>query len=162
MQVSDIKFLYAYERWATQLVLAQLDGIDPGTWARTNVFDERGLGGILVHHFGAASRWRIGFESHGEADGPEPEKEPLPTPAELRELWAAEWVATDAWLAALNDDFLGQSFEGVPVWQLVVHVINHGTQHRSEAAALLTAEGRSPRDLDVVEFAFLDVGSASS
>jgi uncharacterized damage-inducible protein DinB len=35
------------------------------------------------------------------------------------------------------------------VWQTIVHVINHDTQHRSEAAQLLTAYGQSPGDLDI-------------
>jgi uncharacterized damage-inducible protein DinB len=34
----------------------------------------------------------------------------------------------------------------------MVHVLNHGTQHRSEAAVLLTELGRSPGDLDLVDF----------
>ena len=39
------------------------------------------------------------------------------------------------------------------MWQALLHVFNHGTQHRSEAAALLTDAGRSPGDLDLIDFA---------
>ena len=36
---------------------------------------------------------------------------------------------------------------------MLVHVVNHGTQHRSEAAAILTAEGHSPGELDLFNYA---------
>jgi uncharacterized damage-inducible protein DinB len=153
MQADEIRFLFAYDRWATRRVLAALDGLDPAVWTRTHVVDERGLGGILVHHLGASQRWRVAFQTQGDGEGPRPENEPLPTIDRLREWWDAEWVAVDAWLPTVTDEFVGHSFEGVPVWQMLVHVVNHGTQHRAEAAALLTAEGRSPGQLDLIDYA---------
>ena len=35
------------------------------------------------------------------------------------------------------------------LWLSLAHVINHSTQHRSEAAEALTMIGRSPGDLDL-------------
>src|SRR5438552_7817961 len=34
------------------------------------------------------------------------------------------------------------------LWHCLFHLVNHGTQHRSEAAALLTGYGQSPGGLD--------------
>jgi uncharacterized damage-inducible protein DinB len=153
MQADDVRFLFAYDRWATRRVLAVLDGLDTSVWSRANAVGDRGLGGILVHHLGASQRWRRQFEAQGDAaDTPELEDEPLPTIPGLRELWEAEWVAVDAWLPKVTDGFVGYVYEGVPVWTMLVHVVNHGTQHRAEAAVLLTAEGRSPGELDLVDF----------
>ena len=157
MHVDEVRFLYAYDRWATRRVLDVLPGLDPSVWARTNIVDERGLGGILVHHLGASQRWRHGFQELGE--GPEPELGPLPTIDELRERWNAEWLAVDDWLAGITEGFVAYVHEGVPVWQMLVHVVNHGTQHRAEAAALLTAEDRSPGDLDLIFFAEEQAGT---
>jgi uncharacterized damage-inducible protein DinB len=151
MRADEVRFLYAYDRWATQRVLDVLDGIDEAVWTRPNVVGERGLGGILVHQLGAAQRWRHGFQNTGES--PAPEDAPLPDVHELGRRWADEWRATDSWLTGLTDEFVAYTHEGVPVWQMLVHVVNHGTQHRAEAAALLTAEGRSPGEIDLIYYA---------
>lgn len=153
MKADEIRTLFAYDRWATRRVLAVLDGLSDDVWSRPHAVGERGLGGILVHHLGASQRWRIGLASQGEEEGPSPEDDPLPTLQELRDRWEVEWAAADAWLPTLTDEFVGLVFEGVPVWQMLVHVVNHGTQHRAEAAALLTADGRSPGELDLINWA---------
>ena len=160
MQADEVRFLFAYDRWATRRVLAALDRLDPAVWTRTDAVGERGLGSILVHHLGASQRWRNAFQETGES--PEPEDEPLPTVDELRERWEAEWSIVDAWLPTVSDDFVAYVHEGVPVWQMLVHVVNHGTQHRAEAAALLTVEGRSPGELDMINFADEQAQSGSS
>jgi len=153
MQADDIRYLFAYDRWATRQVLAALDGLDTSEWTRTDAVGERGLGGILVHHLGASQRWRVGLRSQGADEGPEPELESLPTIDEFRDRWEAEWAAVDAWLPTLADEVVGYVHEGVPIWVMLIHVINHGTQHRAEVAALLTAEGLSPGELDLINYA---------
>ena len=37
-------------------------------------------------------------------------------------------------------------------WHCLLHVVNHGTHHRSEAAAILTDSSHSPGDLDFTVF----------
>ena len=160
MQADEIRFLFAYDRWATRRVLGVLDDFDPAVWARPEVVGDRGLGGILVHQLGAAQRWRHAFQDTGES--PDPEREPLLTIDELRRSWETEWAAVDAWLPTVTDGFVAHVHEGVPVWQMLVHVVNHGTQHRSEVAALLTAQGRSPGELDLVNYAEEQAGAASA
>ena len=112
---------------------------------------ERGLGTILVHMLGAHQRWRHAIARTGEA--PQPEEDPLPTPEALAEAWAQEWSAVDEFLDHLDDELLAYRHKGVAIWQMLAHVVNHGTQHRSEAAVLLTDAGRSPGDLDMSDYA---------
>ena len=150
MTPDEVRFLYAYDRWATQRVLDALDGLDDAIWQRPDAVGNRRLGDILAHQLGAAQRWRYGFQQSDEDS--HPEREPLLTIAELRRRWVAEWAAVDAWLPTVSQGLIDHVEEGVPVWQMLLHVTNHGTQHRAEAAALLTAEGRSPGELDMIDF----------
>ena len=151
MRADDVRFLFAFDRWATARILAVLDGIDEATWSAADVVDERGLGGILVHHLGASQRWRHGLLDDGVIA--RPGREPLPTIGELRARWTAEWAAVDAWLPGFDDAAVREELDGVAVWKMLVHVVNHGTQHRTEAAAILTEAGHSPGDLDLIDFA---------
>lgn len=150
MRTDDIRFLFGYDRWATERVLAALDDVPDELWSTTAVVGERGLGTILIHHLGATQRWRHAIQQDGEE--PRPEDDWPFSIEELRRRWSAEWDAIDAWLPTLDDGFLAYVHEGEAIWQMLAHVVNHGTQHRSEAAALLTDAGHSPGDLDMIDY----------
>ncbi len=150
MNLAAIRFLFAYDRWATRKVLKAASRLRKRDWPAGEPIGKRHLGEILVHQLGAHQRWRHGLS--GSRTVPRPEREPLPTVAALADAWEAEWAALDAWLATFDDAWLAGTDEGIPFWQMLAHVVNHGTQHRSEAAALLTAAGHSPRDLDMIFF----------
>jgi len=154
VRTADIAYLFAYDRWATRRVLSVIDGLPADVWGATGVVGDRGLGSILVHQLGAHMRWRLGLGGDDEAAGAaRPERAPLLSPDGLARRWAGEWDALDAWLATLTDEWLAELGDGVPFWQMLAHVVNHGTQHRSEAAVILTDAGRSPGDLDMIFFA---------
>ena len=148
MNPAEIRYLFDYDRWATERILALLDGVPHDVWSSTEVIGQRGLGGVLVHQLGAAQRWRNAIQQTGVQ--PRPEREPLPTVDELQSWWADEWVAVAGWMPTITQGLLDHEEDRVAVWQMLTHVINHGTQHRSEAAAILTDIGRSPGEIDMI------------
>jgi uncharacterized damage-inducible protein DinB len=60
------------------------------------------------------------------------------------------------YVGSLDDNALSESLTinadfAVPRWLVLAHVVNHGTQHRSELARYLTECGHSPGDLELLD-----------
>lgn len=116
--------------------------------------------GTLVHILDAEYGWLRIFQS-GDGAAPGLKQEQFPTLEGLLERWREEEKGMRAYLAGLHDEDLpgplhytndsGKKRQRV-LWHCLVHVVNHGTQHRSEAAALLTEYGQSPDDIDFTVF----------
>ena len=61
-----------------------------------------------------------------------------------------------AYVRSLDDASLAEPLAlsdglSVPRWLIVAHVVNHGTQHRSELARFFTDRGHSPGELDLLD-----------
>jgi uncharacterized damage-inducible protein DinB len=151
-----LRWLNGYDRWATGRLMSAVGDLAGDAWSGGRTVGDRALGPILVHVLGAHQRWRSFWE--GRSDEPRPEKGPLPSAPVLAGWLDEELAATDLLLARLTATDLERELDpdespGVPLWQMILHVLNHGMQHRTEAAVILTELGRSPGDLDLIDYA---------
>jgi uncharacterized damage-inducible protein DinB len=152
---SDISALLAYNFWANERILSVCERLSADDFSR-KITPNPGwdsLRGILVHALDSEYGWRSVLQSQ-DASEILNEADFVDVPA-LQTRWNVEHSAWLAYLSSLSDEHLKKRYDNekpLKVWQVIVHVVNHGTQHRSEAAAILTGYGQSPGELDFDAF----------
>ncbi len=159
MNLQDMLTIYDYNFWADRRILTAAAKLSPEQFTATSSYSYGGVRGTLVHTLDTEHGWRMIIQ-HGTVT-PDLTEAEFPTLAALEKRWDEEESAMRAYLAGLKDKDLdgliryttssGIKRERV-LWHCLMHVANHGTQHRSEAAALLTSYGQSPGDLDFTVF----------
>jgi uncharacterized damage-inducible protein DinB len=133
---------------AAQLSLEQLNH-DFGT-------ADRSVLGTLVHIFAADRLWlaRVSGGPHpGFVAGRDRSLAILQTEwPELHDRWR-QWVrgVTDTNRAITYTDMKGNQWTQ-PLWQLMLHIVNHGTHHRGQVSGFLRALGQTPPPLDLVYY----------
>ena len=159
MNIQDIQFTYDYNYWANGKILAASEKVTQEQFLAPADFPFGGLRGTLVHLMDAEYGWRVFFET--KKFGEDLNVDDFPNPKSLEELFHAEEKAMRAYLSSLKDEDMESHLRyttdtGIKrdriLWHCLLHVVNHGTQHRSEAASILTSYGASPGDLDFTVF----------
>lgn len=149
--------LFQYNRWSNAKILNAAANVTHEQFLAPASFPHGGLRGTLVHALFAEWIWRKRWEGILTAVRLKPED--FPTFESLRARWLEEEKLLMAFVEGLTDDKLNNSFkytstEGTPheriLWQAMAHLVNHGTQHKTEAAAILTGFGHSPGDIDLI------------
>jgi len=150
--------LIAYNEWANNLVLAAASTLSAGDFMHDSAGSDSSVRARLRHILVAQIWWHsvlTGTRYH----------EPPPVYAlaneDISELFAESHKALNTFAAGLADRTLERTVsvrddDGYEhtrvVWHLIVHIVNHGTQHRGEVGAALHALDRSPGDLDFIDF----------
>lgn len=166
MLAETLRTLYGYSTWATDRVFDAAARLTP---EQLDVPGQAGRGSIrqtLLHMITTQKGWLAWW------DGSLPPEEAIrvrldltenPDLAAIRGAWDQVAEQTQAFVNGLSDEDAARTFTftpphgpswTMPLWQMMLHVANHGTQHRSEIAAILTAAGHSPGDLDLLYFYF--------
>lgn len=163
MKPDDIRTLFRYHRWAWDRVLAQTARVNTEQYLALAPVPHGSLRGTLVHALSAEITWQRRLQ--GESPTELLQEVSLPIFADLQVRWQVETDALQQAVEALTDTNLSATLHyknthGTPMenvlWHLLMHVVNHGTQHRAEAAMLLTTFGFSPDDLDLITFLLED------
>ncbi len=150
-----IQTLYDYNYWANTRILLQAEKLDAGQLAAKTSQGMLSVQATLVHLLSAEWVWLMRWNGVSPDAMMRPDE--MATLAILRARWREEENKMRAYIAQFAPDTLasviaykntrGESF-AYPLWQMMAHVVNHGTQHRAEAAAMLTEFGHSPGDMD--------------
>ncbi|MBI4304703.1 MAG: DinB family protein [Chloroflexi bacterium] len=161
MKAGEIRDLYEYNYWANGKVLDAAARVKNEEFIAPAGMNYMSLRGTLAHILGAEWVWRTRCQE-GKSPAALPRQEDFKDLATLRSRWKYEEGAMRSYVGGLTDADLERlvtyrSTEGVEyravLWKILAHVVNHGTQHRSEAAVRLTELGASPGDLDFIMLA---------
>lgn len=162
MNTGDIKLLYEYTLWADHRLVAACAGLTPDQYTAQTSFGpyQRNLRETVLHILNSERGWRLICQGSPVVDWDAFAARDYPTPQSLAAPWQAEEQAMRAYLDGLTDADLQGAVryqdDDIPrerlLWHCLNHMMNHGTQHRSEAAALLTIAGHSPGDFDFTLF----------
>ncbi len=160
MKLGEINFLFSFNYWARDLILEQAARLSTRQLLEPHTYGHGSLRNELVHILGAEWIWRVRCQ---EQRSPTTllQFEDFPTVEHLQTQWQREEKNMLAYLGSLTEKALeepvtyrrtgGETRKNV-LWHLLLHIVNHGTEHRSQAAAELTAFGYSPGDLDLIHF----------
>jgi uncharacterized damage-inducible protein DinB len=152
--LDEMRTLYRYNAWANGRVLERAAALSQDQFLRE--LDGAGSPrGILVHLVDAQWVWLE--RCQGRSPAAFWDAAAFPDVATLRHRWEEVERDQQAFLAGLRAADLEREVAytnmrderwAYPLWQVLLHQVNHATQHRGEAAVILTRCGQSPGDLD--------------
>ena len=161
MSVALLGQLYDYHHWANGRLFEIAAHLGEAVTSRPMgaPWSFPTLKGMFAHLYGAdalwLARWKGGSPARLHDDGD------FPSMAELRAKWDLLETEQRVFVGALAEADLARQFSytnaqgtefRLPLGPIVQHVVNHGTHHRSEVAAMLTLISGSPPDTGMATY----------
>jgi len=156
VSASTARELLLYMLWADRTMLGAVRPVSPEHLTREAGVSFGSLLGTMGHALSSQKVWLSRFLGQ--------QLERRPTRDDYPDLpsWIQGWEETasqiEAFLAGLTDDQLAATiawtdFSGVPhsrpLWQVLLHLVNHSTYHRGQVVSLLRQMGYPPPGTDL-------------
>ena len=159
MTLQDLQTLLDYNYYARDRLLAGLEPLTPEQYTQPLESSFKSIRDTAVHIYAAEWVWHQRWLGQSL---PLPTADQFPDVATLRSAWLDLETKTRAFLAALGPDGINRVFDykllnatlgSSPFWQMLQHVVNHGSYHRGQVTTMLRQVGaKPPQNVDMIGF----------
>lgn len=161
MHIHDLRMLVDYHYWARDRMLDAVERLTPEQYDRSLGNSFGSIRETVVHLYGADWIWCSRWEGVSPASLPDP-KGLFPDVASIRAAWTEHEQRVRAVVERLGEVGIQQPIEyrttdgraqAQPFWQLLQHLVNHGSYHRGQVTTMLRQLGAAPpKALDLIAF----------
>jgi uncharacterized damage-inducible protein DinB len=159
MSPEEIRQLYDYNSWANRRSLSAAEKLTNEQFTRAMGSSFSSVRDTLAHIYGAEWIWLERFQ--GRSPSALPNASRFSDVESLRTTWSELEQRLLSYVEGISQADLDGILEyktlrfGVytnPLWQSMLHLINHGTYHRGQVTTLLRQLGAQPILLDLMHF----------
>lgn len=157
LSVDIIKTFIEYHIDMTRRVWDSINQITEAQFLADDTYSRGSIRNLMVHLANTDSNWLAGLKNiPEEEDAPKRKYEDYPNRASVHAF--SEGTAKDVadYVEALTEAELGENPMDIsnPRWQVLLHMINHGTDHRSTILQNLHEFGAPTFDQDFIMWAW--------
>jgi uncharacterized damage-inducible protein DinB len=160
--VDVLRMHLRYTTWASARIVDAASTLTVDELTRDFKSADGHVLGTLAHVYAADRAWLGRIQGAPPTVFLDPEVDVRLTV--LQQEWPALLDRWQAWADALEGSSGLASYRDLqgklhttPLWQIVLHVVNHATHHRGQAAAMMRAMGHAPPPLDLIRY-YREVG----
>jgi len=157
MNADDFRLLYDYNSWANHRMLEACAALSEEQFTRDLGSSFRSVRDTLAHISGAEWLWLERW--HGRSHNAIPPASDFSNLDSLRRRWSEIERDLRDYIESLSpEDFQRvvshKTTQGVPqsapLWQMLQHLVNHGTYHRGQVATMMRQLGAKPISMDLI------------
>ena len=160
MNVQDLRTMLDYHYWARDRLLDALEPLTPEQLNHDAGSSFKCIRETLVHIYAAEWAWYSRWQ--GNSPTALLPSDRFPDLVSVRRAWSELEAKVRAFLDGLDEDGIARAFDykllsghtgSSPFWQMLQHVVNHGSYHRGQITTKLRQLGAQPaKSLDMIAF----------
>jgi uncharacterized damage-inducible protein DinB len=158
VSVDTLRLQLDYSAWANQRLMDVAAKLSHEELMRDFQTADKTVLDTLVHIYAADRIWLARVLGEARSTFADPEDRDLtllqtewPALHERWKLWLRDFGDGDQARIISYKDMKGKPYSQ-PVWQILLHVVNHGTHHRGQVSGFIRMMGQTPPPLDLIAY----------